>query len=192
MADHGDTAVRILDAAQLLVQTRGYNGFSYADVAARVGIRNATIHYHFPSKADLGRDLVARYRADFRRRLAVFDRENPEPRRRLERYLGLYEDALRGDGRMCLCGMLAADIATLPEAVGGEVRGFFADQEAWLTGVLAAGRQAGTFRFAAPADDEARHLLAGLEGAMLVARSFDDIGRFASVAQRLITVLDAT
>jgi len=49
-----DTAERILDIAQDLIQRRGFNAFSYHDIAAPMGIRKASIHYHFPSKADLG------------------------------------------------------------------------------------------------------------------------------------------
>lgn len=185
-----DTTTRILDAAMELTQTRGFHGFSYADVAARVGIRNASIHYHFPTKADLGRELVVRYRAAFRLRLAGIERASEEPRRRLDRYARIYLEALLDGGRMCLCGMLAADAATLPPAVRTEVRSFFDENEAWLAEVLAAGRERGCLGFAGEPGTEARLLLAGLEGAMLVARMFGEPDRFRVATRQLLDGLE--
>ena len=54
------TRSRILDVAEQLVQTRGFNGFSYADISAELGITKASLHYHFATKAEHGRTLVAR------------------------------------------------------------------------------------------------------------------------------------
>src|SRR5579864_7305498 len=111
------TAGRILDIAERLVQTRGYNGFSYADISSELRIRNASVHYHFPSKTDLGRRLVARYRENFMMALAELEGQTTDARRRLRAYVGLWSRVLRDRDRMCLCGMMAADIATLPRAV---------------------------------------------------------------------------
>ncbi|MCP5910237.1 TetR/AcrR family transcriptional regulator, partial [Klebsiella pneumoniae] len=47
--------------AQSLVVAGGYNGFSYADIAVSIGIRKASIHHHFPTKADLVASLIDRY-----------------------------------------------------------------------------------------------------------------------------------
>ena len=58
--DKPDTAARILDVAERLVQTRGFNGFSYADVASELDVTKASLHYHFPGKAELGQALIAR------------------------------------------------------------------------------------------------------------------------------------
>ncbi len=183
MQIQADTSVRILGAAQRLVQTRGYNGFSYADVADGVGIRKASIHYHFPNKGDLGRELVARYRARFRRERVRIEGATGDSRRRLERYAGLYRVVLEDEGRMCLCGMMAADLATLPEGVQGEVRGFFAENATWLAGVLREGRGAGALGFEGEPEAEARLLLSSLEGAMLLARSDGGVSGFDAVAR---------
>ena len=177
-----DTSARILDAAQRLVQTRGYNGFSYADVAEHVGIRKASIHYHFPNKGDLGRELVARYRARFRRELARIGGGSGDTRRRLERYAGLYRAVLEDEGRMCLCGMMAADLVTLPEGVQEEVRGFFSENAAWLATVLGEGREAGALGFEGGPEAEAQLLLSSLEGAMLLARSHGGVPRFDAIS----------
>src|SRR3954447_20054885 len=104
----GDTASRILDVAERLVQVRGFNGFSYADIAAELKISKASLHYHYPGKAELGQALIARYAARFAGALAEIDSDGGEAPGKLEAYAGIYGNALR-DGRMCLCGMLAAE-----------------------------------------------------------------------------------
>jgi len=183
------TADRILDVAQELVQTRGYNGFSYADISAALKIRKASIHHHFPTKADLGKRLVERYHDAFRGRLDEIAREAPDARARLRRYAQVYADVLRQDGRMCLCGMLAADFTTLPRPLRDALRRFFDENEGWLADVLARGRKAGTLRFDGPPEAQARLLVSGLEGAMLVARSYGDVSRLEQTAARLLAGL---
>jgi len=183
------TAERIMDAAQRMVQTRGYNAFSYADISALVGIRKASIHYYFPSKKDLGKELVARYRAGFRDKLDQMDNKTDDSRRKLKAYAQLYLDALRDEDRMCLCGMLASDIATLPEEVRREVVDFFADNEAWLAKTLDEGRKAGALSFDGSAKSEAQFFLTGLQGAMLVARTYGDETRLRTIAHKLLTKL---
>src|SRR6185503_15486098 len=116
------TAGRILDVAERLVQTRGFNGFSYADISAELRIRNASVHYHFRSKSDLGKRLVARYRENFMAALSALEAKAPDARARLRTYAGMWSQVLRDRYRMCLCGMMAADIATLPKAVRSEIR----------------------------------------------------------------------
>src|SRR5262245_53203905 len=136
------TADRILDAAERLVQLRGFNAFSYADVAATVGIRKASLHYHFATKADLGLALVARYRRTFMESLSAIEADADRARDRLERYAELYGSVLRKK-RMCMCGMLATDAATLPKAMRESVAGFFEENVGWLQRVLDAGRKRG-------------------------------------------------
>jgi TetR/AcrR family transcriptional regulator, transcriptional repressor for nem operon len=179
------TPVQVLDVAERLIQTRGFNGFSYADVAAEVGITKASLHYHFPSKADLGLSLVHRYQETFEEALAELTRGAGETRTLLEGYAELYRSVLRKD-RMCLCGMLAAEHTTLPAPMQRALQAFFDANERWLTGVLEAGRRRGELELTGGAREEARLLVAGLEGALLVARSYDDPRRFHDAAARLI------
>lgn len=186
------TAERILDTAERLVQTRGFNGFSYADIAASLGVTKASLHYHFPAKAELGKRLIGRYEKNFRAALEAIDRAGASagfgPREKLRRYAGLYARVLR-DERMCLCGMLAAEYATLPRPMQKEIRHFFDLNEHWLAGVLEAGRSAGELRFTGPARALAGVLVGSLEGAMMLARSYGDAARFRAVADRLIAEL---
>jgi TetR/AcrR family transcriptional repressor of nem operon len=184
-------ATAILDVAEQLAQTRGYNGFSYADIAARLGVTKASLHYHFPSKAELGRALIERYRVIFGAALAAIDQEVEEPHEKLQRYVGLYNSVLSNE-RMCLCGMLAAEYATLPAPMQRGLKSFFDANERWLTAVLAQGLRAGMFFFREPANERARVLLGALEGAMLVARSYADPHRFQAAATLVLADLDAS
>ena len=183
-----DTAQRILDVAERLVQTQGFNGFSYADIAAELGITKASLHYHFVTKAALGSALITRYGAEFGRALEEIDQSAVDAREKLRRYAGLYADVLR-QHRMCLCGMLAADYTTLPAAMRAGVKEFFDLNESWLARIFEEGRKQGALRFRSSPLDSARLLLGSLEGAMLVARSYGDPERFTSAAQRLLAEL---
>src|SRR5262245_20142750 len=186
-----DTADRILDTAERLLQIHGFNGFSYADIAAKLRVRNASIHYHFPSKVDLGVRLIDRYHRPSAAPLAESDRSGGAAPRNPRLYARLYSDVLRDRNRMCLCGMLASDIDTLPRPVRKGVKAFFDDNEAWLARVLEDGRKKGSLHFEGRPSLHARLVLSSLEGAMLVARSYEDVTRFDAVAERLVSDLEA-
>lgn len=183
------TAERVLDVAQELAQSRGYNAFSYADLAEALGIRKASIHHHFPSKGDLARALVARYRRQAAALLAQIDAEHDDPVRKLERYVALDEELLADGTRICLCGMFASDVLTLPDETRTEVNGFFADHETWLAGVLCDGQAQGRLRFAGSPDAEAQLIVATLQGAMLVARSRRDPAHLGRIAGRMVAAV---
>jgi TetR/AcrR family transcriptional repressor of nem operon len=159
-----NTRSRILDAGERLVQVRGFNGFSYADVAAELALTKASLHYHFPSKAELGEALIARYAERFAQALAAIDANVTLPPAKLDAYASLYAEVLREE-RMCLCGMLAAEYQTLPDPIRDAVVAFLDDNEAWLALVLEEGRKDGSLRFTGTAADTARSIVSGLEGA---------------------------
>jgi TetR/AcrR family transcriptional regulator, transcriptional repressor for nem operon len=184
------TAARILDAGEGLLQVRGYNGFSYADVSAEVGITKAALHYHFPGKADLGLALITRYTGRFTAALAGIDRAGLTPAGRLAAYANLYYQVLQ-QSKMCLCGMLAAEYQTLPAAMREAVTTFFEANENWVEKVLEDGRQDGTLRFGATALETARVVIACLEGAMLVAGPSGDPDRLRGIAASLLACLTA-
>src|SRR5689334_20425733 len=106
-----DTRGSILDIAERLVQARGFNAFSYADIASELGISKAALHYHFSGKAELGEALISRYAARFAEALAGIDASGRSAFERLADYAGLYLSVLK-EQRMCLCGMLAAEYHT--------------------------------------------------------------------------------
>jgi TetR/AcrR family transcriptional repressor of nem operon len=157
-----DTPSEILDVAERLVQSRGFNAFSYADIAMELGITKPALHYHFASKAELGEVLIARYSARFVEALDRISSECTDGRSKLEAYADLYRKVL-AQQRMCLCGMLAADYPTLPQAMRDAVMRFFDDNEAWLGQALEQGRREGTLRFSGPSREAARMLIGALE-----------------------------
>ncbi len=180
-----DTRTRVLDVAERLVQVRGFNGFSYADIASELAITKASLHHHFPSKAGLGEALIARYDERFADALATIDMTTAGAAAKLEGYAGLYADVLR-EGRMCLCGMLAAEYETLPTPIRGAVVAFLDDNEDWLERVLEQGRNDSSLQFDGPARETARSILSGLQGAMLVARSHEEVESFQTAAALLL------
>ena len=104
---------RILDVAELLVQRRGFNGFSYAHIAAELGITKASLHYHFAGKAELGEALIAPLRRPLRGGARRIDADGADAPRQLTAYADSTPASCDGQ-RMCLCGMLAAEYETLP------------------------------------------------------------------------------
>ena len=182
------TSSRILDIAERLLQSRGFNGFSYADIAAELQISKASLHYHFPGKAELGEALIARYATRFAAALQAIDATAAAAPAKLDAYAELYADVVRGNG-MCLCGMLAAEYRTLPEPMRDAVVGFFDENEVWLEAVLEQGREQGTLHFTGAARATARMIVSGLEGAMLVARPYADPARFEAGVHQLLQSL---
>ena len=183
------TRRQILDVAQEMVQLRGYHAFSYRDLAEAIGIKTSSIHYYFPTKGDLGRALMARYRGAFLEALVEIDREEKNALAKLERFLGLFSRTFERDHRLCLCGSLAADLGTLPDPIRDEARGFFADNERWLQRVLRQGREAGTLRVPGSVERAAESIFSALEGAMLGARTFGDPARIQTTGRWLLDTL---
>ena len=160
----------ILDAAEAFVQARGYNGFSFRDVATAVGVKSSSVHYHFPTKADLGATLARRYRERFLEKLGRAAASDTDGQAAIRRYVGVFRDALIHDGRMCLCGMLGAEIQSLPPTVAAEVKRMFEESVDWLADSLGL-----------PADEartRALRITATVEGAMILSRTFGDPGMF--------------
>jgi TetR/AcrR family transcriptional regulator, transcriptional repressor for nem operon len=184
-----ETPERILDVAERLVQTRGFNGMSYADIAASLGVTKASLHYHFPTKADLGAQLISRYQETFLRALASISAKETGPAHCLRGYVAIYEQVLR-QNRMCLCGMLAAEHGTLPQEMKTRLGAFFDANETWLVEVLERGRSEGCLSFEGPGSAKARMLIGSLEGAMLLARSYGQVERFTQVASQLLDAMD--
>ncbi len=179
------TSARILDIAERLVQTRGFNSFSYADIATELGITKASLHYHFPGKSELGHALITRYAERFSQALEDIDRSLPDARAKLEAYADLYAGVLRGE-RMCMCGVLAAEFQTLPDQMRGEVIRFFDENQAWLAKALKQGKADGSLKYRGRAEDVAQGILSTLEGAMLVARPYGDLARFDATRSQLL------
>ena len=159
------TADEILDVAQELIQTVGFDGFSYRDIADRVGIKSASIHYHFPAKADLALAAARRYRLDFNTTVHALDEES-DPLEQLTGFAEIFQNTLESRNRVCLCGMLASEAASVPEPVTVETTAFFDDQQTWISKTIEAGIESGMISPGIHPDAFARIFLSALEGAI--------------------------
>ena len=179
------TSQQILDIAQRLVQTRGFNAFSYADIASVLSVSKASLHYHFASKAELGVKLIERYKEGMERALNEIEANGGGAAAKLRRYVDIYASVL-ADDRMCLCGMLAAEFGTLPKAMQTTLDSFFALNERWLAAILEDGRAGGALQFKGTASEAAEYIIGSLEGSMMMARSHGGTARFAAASKRLL------
>jgi len=192
MAASGTTSDEILRCARSLLIEGGYNGFSYADIAKVVGIRNASIHHHFPSKSDLVRTLVARYREEAEAGIAALERQLPDPAQQLHAYTGYWEACIAdASAPFCLCALLASQIPVLPQEIVLEVRAHFRALSAWLTSVLERGARQGSLRFTGTAKAEAEGFMASVHGAMLSARAYGAPRMFGIITHPLLERLAA-
>ena len=167
------TAQQILDVAQSMVRNRGYSAFSYADIAKEVGIRKASIHYHFPSKDDLVKELVKRYQELFSRKCQIIEQQSITPQEQLREFVNLYRDGLQNN-QMCLCGMLAADFYVLNPHIQAELNNFFCVTESWLAKLLQRGNESGVWKCTQSLEWEAKSIIAMLQGTQLLARTADN------------------
>jgi TetR/AcrR family transcriptional repressor of nem operon len=138
-----NTATRILDVAQELMQARGYNGFSFHDIARRLGVRSATVHYHYPSKGDLALAVVIRQQRQLADALARINDSNVPPRSKIERFIQIAGQGGRAAGRLTLVAVLAAESDSLPDPVRAQVRAQLRDTLRWISGVLEGGSGSG-------------------------------------------------
>lgn len=190
MTNASTTADEILACARTLVIAGGYNGFSYADIADVVGIRKASIHHHFPSKVDLVRTLVSRYREEAAAGIAELERGVSDPVDLLRRYIGYWEACIAdASAPFCVCAMLAAELPVLPEEVALEVRAHFRTLSTWLTSVFERGAQHHRLQFAGSARVEAECFIAVVHGAMLSARAYGDPKVFGQITTPVLTRL---
>jgi TetR/AcrR family transcriptional repressor of nem operon len=187
-----DTADRILDTAQQLIVAKGYNAFSYADIAEVVGISKPSIHFHFATKAALVHKLLERYRDTLKGSLEQLAQNVPDPLGQLQAYAGYWEHCIRDNSApFCLCAMLASELLSLPPDVAGQVRLYFDDLAGWLAAVMEQGVAQGRLRLARGAVAEAESFMASVHGAMLSARVYGDADVFARIASDAIGRLQA-
>lgn len=189
-AELSPKASEIAAHAKALLAAGGYNSFSYADISERVHISKASIHHHFPSKAELVQTVVARYREEAREGLAVLDRQLDDPLAELNAYADYWSTCIQGGtSSFCICAMLAVELLTIPGEVAAEVRGHFQDLKAWLASVLKKGVAKGQFHLQGSPAIEAKAFMATVHGAMLAARAFDDPKTFQAIVQPAISRL---
>ncbi|CAG2147087.1 TetR/AcrR family transcriptional regulator [Cupriavidus plantarum] len=177
-----DTKQRILTIARGMVQAHGYNALSFRDIAQEIGIKGPAVHHHFTTKGDLGAALARTYTDDAIALLEDLLLTSHSQREVFDRYIAVFRAALENGNRMCLCGIMSAELEDLPEPVRVEVNRFTDVNIAWLTRLLALGGDAGADKV--PEDARRRRALAiftAIEGAQLVARGHRDVAMFDRV-----------
>lgn len=178
-----DVKTQLLDEAQALAQARGYHGFSYGDLAAKVRITTASIHYHFPTKADMVVALARRYRAEFEAAMEATAERTADLAPRLDALVATFAATLDRD-RVCLIGALAGEFRGLPTPVQRELRKHLEIGETWLERFFADGAARGQLREGVRPAVIAKVWFSTLQGALLVARA-GDAGTLRKVAEGL-------
>lgn len=181
-----NTKEALLDSAENAVRRSGYDGFSYADLAADVGIRKASIHYHFPTKASLALELMQRYHADMQKQLAAIDALAGNAGERLKGQISRYREALANGKKLCLCVAFSISTESLDTKLTDELNRYRTESIDWLKSVFDAAQADGSI---VGIDDplvEARACIATLEGAHLAARAESNIRRFDEALQALV------
>lgn len=183
------TREALMDAAQGLIQQKGYSGFSYEDLSRLVGIRKPSIHHHFPKKELLGARVIERYTERFRAQLDDIDTTSTGVTTSLNMYIQLFTTTYGKTRKLCPCGILGAESAALPSIVCEAVRDFFLLNLTWLTDLLECGLKDRQFSFGASATSQALFVLSALEGAMVVGRGIDGDDTVSNVGEILIANL---
>ncbi|MFN2100174.1 TetR/AcrR family transcriptional regulator [Altererythrobacter sp. MF3-039] len=177
----------LLDLGESAIRSRGYAGFSYADIAREAGIRKASIHHHFPTKLVFGLAVLDRYADRLARALNDIESRNRTGAMALSQAIELYRSALGGGDRLCLCVALASD----RELVGEEIRQVLNRANrmviTWLEQILLKGRRDRSISVGGDPATDAISLLAQLQGAQLVARAAGD----PSVFENATTTISA-
>lgn len=161
----------ILNLAESLVQDKGFNGFSYADISSELGVKNAAIHYHFPSKEELVGAVIQRYHERFTlwtNNARVKDLTPPE---KLDWFFSIYSNFRADNGKVCLIGSLEAEFNSISESLQKEVTSLHKEMLAWLQATLDEGKSAGLFKFNGESVNKAALIFSSMQGALQMARA---------------------
>ena len=173
----------ILNMAEALLQEKGFNGFSYTHIATELGVKNAAIHYHFPTKEALGIAVVKRYRDRFQLWINNSRIKNLSPEKKLDWFFSIYTDMRADKGKVCLVGSMEAEFNSIPNGLQSEVEALHKELLAWLQATLKEGRDAGVFQFNGQPADKAALILSSLQGALQMARALGT-SKFHAVVQQ--------
>jgi TetR/AcrR family transcriptional repressor of nem operon len=161
----------ILNLAESLLQDKGFNGFSYANIASELGVKNAAIHYHYPTKEDLGCAVIQRYRERFKLWINNARVKNLSTQEKLEWFFSIYIATRADKGKVCLVGSMEAEFNSIPSALQEEVQALHKELLTWLESTLSEGRDAGIFKFNGESANKAALILSSLQGALQMARA---------------------
>jgi TetR/AcrR family transcriptional repressor of nem operon len=172
-----------------LVQTRGFNSFSYQDISDRLRIRKASIHYHFPSKESLGSTLLETYTEGFREWARPLLQQELSATELMQSYFDLFLSISDGCNRICPFGAFASEWSALPVRLKKEVTALFETQRDWIREVIRKGRASGEFASNGTPEEQAQFLFASIQGAMQTARVQDNPAQFRAITRQLLSAL---
>jgi TetR/AcrR family transcriptional repressor of nem operon len=161
----------IMDLAETFLQEKGFNGFSYAHISAELGVKNATIHYHFSTKEELACAVIQRYRDRFQLWINNSRIKNLSPVEKLDWFFSIYTDTRADNGKVCLAGSLETEFNSLPDSVREQTEALTRELLAWLQATLQEGRESRAFQFNGDPADKAALILSSLQGALQIARA---------------------
>jgi AcrR family transcriptional regulator len=178
-----NTQRAILDLAEGFLQEKGFNGFSYAHIAAKLGVKNAAVHYHFPTKEMLGCAIIQRYRDRFQLWIHNARVKDLPPEQKLDWFFSIYSNMRADHGKICLAGSLETDFTSIPASLREQTEALTRELLAWLEATLKEGSDAGIFHFGGDAASNAALILASLQGALQMARALGTVKFHAIVRQ---------
>ncbi len=192
MSMQGETADRILQTAKALISDLGYSGFSYADISEAVQISKASIHHHFPTKANLVVSVLKAHREKLLQGTQSLTEQVGDPVARLQAYVHHWEGCIRRKKEpFCIAALLAAELPSLPEEVQTEVQQHFLDLSGWICKTLKEGVRKRSLKLQGNPEDEAQTFMAAVHGAMLSARALGNCHVFETVTNSALQRLSA-
>ena len=168
-----DTKTQIMDTAQRLTALKGFDAFSYRDVAEEVDIKTSSIHYYFPTKSDLAIALVDRYTSSLSGLLDEVSNSGKNGFEQIKALFGMICSVSGTERNFCLCGMLSADIHSVADESKSKINHFFTLLDNWVENALKAGVKDGSVHSSIRPKSAAAEITATIEGAMLIARVKD-------------------
>ncbi len=167
-----ETRDEIITLADEFIRTRGFNAFSYADIAGIMDVRKPTLHYYFPAKSDLGISVIDK-ELEGMARLKEETQDLPGDEQ-LKKLVEVFFNSSR-KGRICLTGSLTPDYATLPEPMQYKVQEMCRTILDWMAACLEKGRTEGRLSFPGTAQDRALIVQSGLLSSLLLSRVLGDL-----------------
>ncbi len=169
----------ILDATESLSRTLGFRGLTIRDVADKVGVKPAAVHYHFRSKEDLMLATMRRYTERLFVKLGS-PTQDPE----LKLLVQTFQATASQPEAMCLGGVIASEVDGLPDSVRDEIKTFFSRLIHWIAQALSHTNP--DLRWC---DTRALAVTSLLQGAMLTARALDDLTAFERASTMIPALL---
>lgn len=183
MVRNKNTQRAIMDLAESFLQERGFNGFSYAHIAKELDVKNAAIHYHFPSKEVLVAAVIQRYRDRFKLWINNSRIKDLSPQEKLDWFFSIYTDTRADNGKVCLAGSLETEFNSLPDSLREQTQALTLELLTWLQATLQEGREAGVLHFGGEPGDKAALILSSLQGGLQIARALGN-SKFRAVVQQ--------